>query len=110
MCKIINMTPHAIVVSANGHEATYKPSGTVARMTTEATTAFQVDGFDAVVNTVVGHNLPDPVEGVYLLVSAMVLSAFPERNDLIAPNTGAAVRNDKGHIVSVPGFVTNATK
>ena len=39
--------------------------------------------------------------------SAMVLAACNDRSDLVAPATGHpdAVRSEKGHIVSVPGFV-----
>jgi len=52
------------------------------------------------------EGLPDPVASTSLIVSAMVLGAS-EREDLVAPATGHpdTVRNEKGHIVSVPGFV-----
>ena len=101
--KIVNMTPHAIVVG----ERTYEPSGMVARIEQESKVIGTIDGFEIEVNTVVGHNLPEFTEGTYLLVSAMVLTIAKElgRFDCIAPNTNKAVRNDKGHIVSVPGFV-----
>jgi len=66
-----------------------------------------VDGFPVVKNEVVGSNLPAPEKGVFYLVSAMVLAGFPERGDLLAPNTNEAKRNEMGHIVSVPGFVSN---
>jgi len=105
--SIRNLTPHAIVVDNGTEKVTYSPDGLVARVSTESTVVGEVDGFEVVANTVVGDNLPAPVEGVYLLVSAMVLSAFPERADLLAPDTGNAERNDKGHIVSVPGFISN---
>ena len=41
-----------------------------------------------------------------LIVSAMVLSAS-DRTDLVAPATGHpdTIRNDKGQIISVPGFI-----
>jgi hypothetical protein len=53
------------------------------------------------------EGLPEPVEGTIFIVSGMLLAACPERKDLVAPATGhpGAVRNEKGHIVSVPGFV-----
>ena len=52
--------------------------------------------------------LPDYEEGTLLIVSALVLSAS-KRNDLVAPATGhpLTVRDEKGFIVSVPGFVRN---
>jgi hypothetical protein len=107
MSNIINLTAHPITVDNGINSVTYAPSGEVARVETESTVVGCVDGFETVANTVTGDNLPDLVEGTYLLVSAMVLGLRPDRSDLIAPNTGAAVRNEKGHIVSVPGFVRN---
>jgi len=52
------------------------------------------------------EGLPLQEDGVMLIVSAMVLSAS-NRVDLVAPATGHpdAVRNERGQIVSVPGFV-----
>jgi hypothetical protein len=104
--KIVNMTPHAIVVDGLSHMV-YEPCGTVARLDYESEELYALNGNIVERNVLVGHNLPEPVEGTLLIVSAVVLSAFPNRNDLIAPNTNKAKRNDKGHIVSVPGFVTN---
>ena len=56
--------------------------------------------------------LPYPVEGLTFIVSGMVrdaLSALParlSRPDVYAPDTGSdAIRNEKGHIVSVRGLV-----
>ena len=103
--QVINLTPHPIVVDNGETRKVYEPSGEVARVITESTVVGEVDGFELVANQVTGDNLPAPVEGTYLLVSAMVLGLRPDRTDLIAPNTGAATRNDKGHIISVPGFV-----
>jgi len=105
MVSIRNLTPHAIVVDNGVNSKVYEPDGLIARVNTESTVVGEVDGFEVVANTVVGDNLPAPVDGVYLIVSAMVLGLRPDRADLIAPNTGAAKRNEKGHIVSVPGFV-----
>jgi len=52
------------------------------------------------------EGLPEEEEGVFIIVSGMVKSAS-NRGDLIAPATGhpETVRNVKGHIVSVPGFI-----
>jgi hypothetical protein len=105
MTTIVNLTPHAITVDNGETHKVYEPSGEVARVLTESTVVGEVDGFEIVANRVTGDNLPAPKDGVLYIVSAMVLSLRPEREDLIAPNTGAATRNDKGHIVSVPGFV-----
>ena len=105
MATVINLTPHAIVVDNGEVSKTYEPSGEVARVLTESTKVGEVDGFDVVTTTVKGDNLPEPQDGVYYIVSAMVKALRPERQDLLSPNTGVAKRNEKGHIVSVPGFV-----
>jgi len=53
--------------------------------------------------------LPQQQDGVFLIVSGMVLSAAKDmgRTDCVAPATGHSktIRNEKGHIVSVPCFV-----
>ena len=53
-------------------------------------------------------DLPEPEPGTVYIVSAMVLSALAgSRSDVVTPATGhpECVRNEKGHIISVPGFV-----
>ncbi len=107
MIEVINLTPHDIVVrDPKGSEKIYPASGVVARLEMESSKVGSLDGFPVIKNHVVGHNLPDPQEGVYLLVSAPVLAQLGStRADLIAPNTNEAIRNEKGHIVAVPGFV-----
>jgi len=103
--ELINLTPHAIVVDNGSTQKSYEPSGIVARVETKSTVVDMLDGFDVVQNQVIGDNLPEPQEGKVFIVSAMILALKPDRDDLVAPNTGAAKRNEKGHIVSVPGFV-----
>ena len=101
--KIINLTPHAIVVM----DKTYPASGLVARVDMESKVVGKLDGFPVIENIVTGNNLPNHIEGTILLVSAMVLGMAKElgRKDCVAPDTNNAIRNEKGHIVSVPGFV-----
>ena len=103
---IINMTPHSIVVDGMS-KITYKPSGNVLRIGYESEELYTINGNIVERNVLSGHNLPDPQDGVMLLVSAMILSTFPDRDDLLAPNTNKATRNENGHIISVPGFVAN---
>lgn len=100
MTEFKNYTPHTINLN-NGRSFT---SEGVARVSATFT-KFNKDGicfqeFGEV------EGLPAPEKGVKLIVSAMVLSAS-DRTDLVAPATGhpETVRNEKGHIVSVPGFV-----
>ena len=108
---IVNFTPHAVTVAG----VTYPPSGIVARIDDEYSEIvegtcsvsrgkvkflkdgqeFHLNGFD--------------VEGIVHIVSAMVWEAL--RNTAygvwVAPATGHpdVVRNEKGHIISVPAFL-----
>lgn len=102
MADFRNFTPHEIKLNDG---RSFKSQG-VARVSASFT-GFDGDGicrqeFGDV------QGLPDPQDGVKLIVSAMVLAAS-DRADLVAPATGhpETVRNEKGHIVSVPGFVSH---
>ena len=104
--KIINLTPHAI--TAGGE--TFPPSGEIARVET-----IQVP--DGEINNIPVHKqtfgkitgLPEKQRFTVFVVSAIVLAAAKEmgRTDVVAPNTSSpdVVRNEAGHIISVPGFV-----
>ena len=98
--EYVNLTPHAIVLN-DGRR--FEPSGNVARVSVGFT-----DIIDDVCEQIFGavENLPPPKEDTKYIVSAMVLSAVAGREDVVAPATGhlLTVRNDKGHIVSVPCF------
>lgn len=95
-----NYTPHPISLN-NGQ--TFESEG-VARVQA----SFSDFNADGVCRQEFGEveGLPAPEKDVLLIVSAMVLGAS-NRDDLVAPATGhpETKRNEKGHIVSVPGFV-----
>jgi len=85
------------------------PSGQVARVsaTAQQVGTITIDGFDfPVVKTVFGEvtGLPEPQEDTVYIVSTLVLSAVQGRKDVVAPNTGAAIRDSEGRVVGVPGF------
>lgn len=101
--RYVNLTPHAVTVT--GWEP-IPPSGTVARVEVE------FSEFDPRTKVSVARygrplGVPEPEEGTFYIVSAMVSQAMPTRNDVVAPATGhpSVVRDAKGQIVSVPGFV-----
>lgn len=101
---MINLCPHSIVLNDG---RTVEPSGIVARVSSSYTE------FDSnlVAEVKFGdiQNLPDPVPGTLYVVSGLVLAAAKDagRYDCVAPATGHVdcVRDEKGQIVSVPGFV-----
>ena len=105
MTRIINLTPHPISITDG---PTFQPSGTVARVSVQQEDAGDINGIP-VKKQVFGDitGLPDPQDDTIFIVSVLVLEAAKAvgRNDLVAPNTANAVRDENGHIVSVPGFV-----
>ncbi len=102
--KIRNLTPHALsLVSSVGSVVVIPPSGVVPRRETIRQTVAAVAGLPVVAEAlgrVVG--LPDPEEGVVLVVSRLVAEAVPGRADVYAP--GEAVRDDGGRIVGARGL------
>lgn len=102
MTTFRNFTPHTITLN-NGKAFDSEGCARVAN----SFTPFDGDGIcTATFGDIEG--LPAPTEGVFLIVSAIVLTAAKAagRTDCVAPATGhpECVR-DKGFIVSVPGFV-----
>lgn len=98
--QIINCTPHAIALN-NGE--TFPVSGNVARVSSsfeEVENGF----FKVAYGQVTG--LPEAKADTLYIVSAMVANAT-DRMDVIVPATGhpECIRNEKGQIVSVPGFI-----
>lgn len=98
----INLTPHAIVLNSG---ESFPPSGQLARVSATFT-PFENGVCEQVYGEI--ENLPSPTEGTRYIVSGLVLAALRgSRPDVVAPATGhpEVVRNEKGQIVSVPGFV-----
>ena len=97
----VNCTPHTINLNDGN---SFEPSGVLPRVASSFT-----DFKNGICQQVFGEltGLPEAQTGTVLIVSAMVLAAASDRDDLVAPSTGhpGTVRNDRGHIVSVPGFV-----
>ena len=104
--KIINATPHPIVVRTPEGDQTFEPSGTLPRVSTIETLTEPIEGLPCVTQSMGDiHGLPDAVPGVVYIVSALVFGAS-DRTDLIAPDTGkGAVRDDKGRILGVTRFL-----
>ncbi len=103
MTTFKNFTPHAITLNDG---RTFASEG-LARVSATFSD-FDADGVCIQqFGDVTG--LPAPAAGVLYIVSALVLTAAKAagRTDCVAPATGHpdCVRNDKGFIVSVPGFV-----
>jgi len=101
MATFINLTPHVINEVVTG--LSLPPSGTIARVSASNTVVDNIDGIE-IYQTVYGEviGLPEPQPGVYYIVSGAVLSACPDRKDLLAP--GELVRNADGQPIGCKGF------
>lgn len=99
--NFINYTPHTV----NLNDGRSFPSVGVARVSV----SFSKPDDDGIVSQVFGDvdGLPTPQANTMYIVSLVVLQAASDRADLVAPASGHpdTIRNDKGHIVSVPYFV-----
>ena len=101
--KLINLTPHDVTLIKDGETKTY-PSQGVARV---RETSKQVGDYQGVpiyeVNYGEPEGLPKEKEGVFYIVSGLILSALRgKRNDLLSPY--GLIRNDKGQVVGCKSF------
>jgi len=103
--KIVNCTPHDVVLVHDGIETTYPTSGIVARCKSYEN---EVTGFPfpAVTSTFGDVDcLPERKPDTVYIVSLVVFNAT-DREDVIRPDSGpTAIRNEKGQIQAVRRFV-----
>lgn len=103
MTTFKNLTPHAIKLN-DGRE--FASEG-LARVSATFSSFDENGVCSQQFGDVMG--LPEPTDGVLYIVSALVLIAvkLQGRTDCVAPATGhpECVRDEKGFIKSVPGFV-----
>jgi len=99
--KFRNFTPHAICLNSG---EVFESEG-VARVSSSHS-EFDDNGVCSVEFGEI-EGLPSPECKTLIIVSAMVKAANKNRRDLVCPATGhpETIRNEKGHIISVPGFV-----
>lgn len=103
MKKLVNLTPHPIVVLGPDGEITIPASGTVARCSEVSEVIGELNGVP-VIRKSFGQvvNLPEPEEGVVYIVSALVAQAAKDRDDVVFP--GNLVRDDQGNIKGLNAF------
>lgn len=99
--EFINLTPHDINMNDG---KTFVKSGEIARVAE----SFEETKVKYIKKVSFGgvSGLPDPKEGVMYIVSSVIMDALPLRADLCSPITFGpdVVKNEKGHIVSVPAL------
>lgn len=110
--KLVNLTPHDIVVYDGVEFFTIPASGTVARVAVSQEEVHRGLGVPVVRNAYGEvENLPEPQPDTYFIVSSLVLEALRKegctRTDILAPDTGpTAIRDEQGRIAAVRRFVT----
>lgn len=102
MSKIVNLTPHDVVLVISEERSvtfpTYSGVRPIPRVSARIVSDGDIDGYP-LTRTEYGEveDLPEPKEDTWYIVSAMVAGRCPDRSDLLIPNE--AVRDDKGRIV-----------
>lgn len=101
--KLINLTPHPIVLIGDSMTAEIKPSGLArCKVTTEKVS--EINGFPVNRNSysqVIG--LPEPEKDTIYIVSVLVAKAVNgKRDDCIVVDQ--TVRNEQGQIIGCKGF------
>ena len=109
------MTPHEVTVAVNGggRTLTIPASGTVARVATQEVDEEAMEiwvGRGCPITLIVQEfgdvvNLPEPEEGKFFIVSALVRAACPGRYDLGSP--ARLVRDEQGRIVGCGALEVN---
>jgi len=100
---LMNCTPHVITILTDGAQVIIPPCGVVPRLSVTRVPAGKIDGIP-VARPVLGEteNLPFPMAGTTLIVSALVAEANKHRHDLASP--GELVRNDAGVPIGCKGL------
>jgi len=103
---IRNLTPHTVTIITGKEQLIYMPIYPTPRLSTNTEFIGAIDGVP-LTKTVFSkvQDLPPQKEGVYLIVSRLVLSACSTRKDLLVPNE--LVRNDKGKIIGCKSLAQN---
>lgn len=110
--QIINLTPHAVNIVDNSDSVaiTIPASGNVARcsQTIDIIGNITLNSVDIPISSssygeVV--DLPAPQDNTYYIVSRLVMSACPARQDLLVPND--LVRDEAGRVIGCRSLANN---
>lgn len=100
---LVNATPHELnIVQLDGTVLTLPSSGVCPRCESNELVDRAI-GLIEITRQTLGHvqGLPDPIPGVYFIVSRLVASACG-REDLLVP--GALLRDDQGKVIGCKGL------
>lgn len=106
--KIVNCTPHPITIVGENNEIVLTlPKGLVIPRLTQSSQIVDEVCNIPVTETIFGEttDLPEKVEGTFLIVSRLVMAANLDRNDLLVPNQ--LVRDENGNIIGCRSLARN---
>lgn len=105
--EIINCTPHEITIVKNGEIIQTFPRGEIIPRLAQKTIEYGSLNNVPLTKTEFGEteNLPDEKEGIFFIVSRLVMSANPDRSDLLVPN--GIVRDEGGVIIGSESLAIN---
>ncbi len=103
--SVVNLTPHEVTVVDEHARVirTWRGSSEPARVEAIRVPLSEVEGVPLLAEERTRARLPAPAEGVWFIVSSVVSSAHPERDDLLVPSD--LVRDDKGVVTGCRSFV-----
>lgn len=101
--EIRNHTQHDLIVTVGGRTVVYKRCDPEVRVTENPLDGGTLDGFPVqIVGMGEVKNLPEPEEGVALVVSMFTCQRAPHRRDLFYPYP--QLRDKGGNIIGAAGF------
>ena len=103
----INCTPHPITLISQDGSTTTLPKGVVVPRLKQETVRVDIINGVSITESTFGEttDLPERQEGVYLIVSRMILEANKDRSDLLVPNE--LVRDEAGNIMGCKSLACN---
>ena len=100
--KVINCTPHDVVIISESGNITFERSGIIPRLkeVQQKINSVNSNGIEIDImekSFLEPEGLPEPKEGTIYIVSALVAGAVKHRDDLVIPND--TIRDDQGRII-----------
>jgi len=118
--KLLNLTPHDIVIwnTRMGDQEVVIPSSGEARVDSKLIRLDKITDDDTGVDVPLisfecdyAYGLPEPAEGVMIIVSKALRQAYPHRMDLASPDVTSSESVFVGKTLrSVPGLVVNSRR
>ena len=103
--RLVNKCPHEIKLydEAGQHVCDLPPDGTPVRVSAERRLVGRTEEGVPIFSTIYSHldGVPPKIEGVAYVVSGLVVSACPEREDFYQP--GELLRDSQGNVVGAVG-------